>query len=506
MIMFYNMLKISILWLFVQFFYCQKNMRNFKDSKLIKLISKLPGECEKKLVSFLLSKYHNSNKKVAIFFKAIWKYYPDFSHKSFTAEKIYMKVYPGEDFSLDKFRRLKGDLQNGILHFLAVEELENEEYLREKLTRKGLGRIGYYDAFQVAGETEISAIERRGEIMDLQDILNLHKVNHDLFFHPETDQEGEAAENYVTAGMYYLDCFYALAKTIYGLQLLNRGKVIGKKYKIPLLNQAIKLGKQNILEDNVYFNLYERAVSLLKSEKEDAFEDLKSYLFKHARELSDEGKIMAAAVLCNFAVVKRNNGNTLYQRKLFDLYLFRDEEDIFLHKGSITARLFVNVVITAAICGKFKWATSFMERYLEFVREDIREDALGLSKAFCRFYEKNYGEVLTLLADIQGRNFKTVIRVRSLRVRTYYELSSRDSSYYEMAVNEVKKMRVYLRNNAEKITEEQAQDYANFCKICSMIFNRKPNREAKLKINRMLERLKPLKFKIWLQEKVDALK
>ncbi len=477
-------------------------MPNFKNAKLTNLIKKLSPDDIKKLSRFLDARYLNSNKKLPDFFAAICKYYPSFEHKKFTSENIYKKAYPKEDFSIHKFRKLKEDLTNRIFYYLAIEELRAAPHFKEKLTIKGLARIEHYNSFRIKAEARIKEMNKKGHAMNLQDLLNLQQTNHDLFFHPQTIQGSDLAEGYINASMDYLDCFYFFSKITYGLQLLSRGKVLKRKYKIRLLDQAINLGKQTALKDNCVFNLYVLVIQLLKSEKEDHFVTLKDFFFGNTQKITKEGKIIGSVILTNFAVSQERNGNANYQKEIFNLYKFRETENLFLQEGSISEQAFINVVITASASGEFKWAKYFMQKYVGFMAIDLREDALKLSNASLNFHKKFYNKVLKLLATIQRKDLSMTIRVRSLRIRTYYEISLKDPTYDDMAWNEINNMQAFIRNNKNKIPDKVEEAYLNFCKICTAILKGKSRAE----LQKMMDKLKRLKFRIWLQEKVEALR
>jgi len=92
----------------------------------------------------------------------------------------------------------------------------------------------------------------------------------------------------------------------------------------------------------------------------------------------------------------------------------------------------------------------------------------------------------------------TNIRVRSLYIRAYYELSLKEIPYTEIAIKEVNNLKVFLRKN--EIHKDKKEAYLNFCKICLAMLNSKPKKS----IRQMIHKMKQLRFRIWLQNKISS--
>jgi len=473
-------------------------MTDFNQSKLVALVKQLSPEDLKNMVRFLKSPYHNSNKRLGPFFQLICRHYPDFDNKHFTSEKIHKKTYPDRPFNLGIFQGLKADLTRKIQAYLAFEELRQDQQLKKNLSYRGHGRRNGYHIFRNATEQRVKEIEKKGNKLNLRDTQNLLNAYHHLFFHPQTDQEKDIASTYINNGMDCLDCFYFFSKVIYGAELLSQSKIKKQHYEIKLLDKAIHLGQQTHLRNNILFNLYVLAIELLKTEEETIFNKLKLHLFQNGEHIPVEGKMMSITVLINFAIAQINQGNAPYLQELFELNKFRDQANLFLKEDTISAHSFTNVIVNAAACGAFSWAAYFSEKYTLFIHKDIREDTLNLSNAFIDFHKQSYDKVLKSLVTIRNNNMYTNIRVRSLYIRAYYELSLKEIPYTEIAIKEVNNLKVFLRKN--EIHKDKKEAYLNFCKICLAMLNSKPKKS----IRQMIHKMKQLRFRIWLQNKISS--
>jgi len=164
------------------------NIPDIHKTKLMGLLEQFSKEDFKKFLKFLESPYLNKHKMLPKFLDEIFKYYPLFSQKSFTSEKIFKRLYPGEAFNYNKFRWLLNQLIGCIEDYLAFEELKKEKALKSRLTHRGLSRIGRYQQFRIASESKVNAIETKGEAMGLDDYKSILETYHDLLLHPQTVQ------------------------------------------------------------------------------------------------------------------------------------------------------------------------------------------------------------------------------------------------------------------------------------------------------------------------------
>ena len=195
---------------------------------------------------------------------------------------------------------------------------------------------------------------------------------------------------------------------------------------------------------------------------------------------------MGVTVLVNFTIAKINKGNASYLPKLFELNKFRDHNGLFLKEAYISAHTFTNVAINTAACREFAWANYFLKKYATAIHEDLRKDALNLSCAFIHFYQQSYDDVLRSLVTISDNSLYTAIRVRSLYIRAYYELSLTEVPYTEITINEINNLKTFLRKN--EVREDRKEAYLNFCKICMDIINLK----SKKSIRQMMEKSEEL--------------
>ena len=484
-------------------------MSRLNNSKLIAgIIKKLSSQDFGKIPRFLESPYHNTNSALCPFFKAIksnWKNYPKFDNKNFTEERVYKKIYPGKTFNTGTFEGLKTDLVKKIEAYLAYEEVSRNEQLKKDLMIQGYAHRSDYNTFRDKSRTAIEALEEK-KPKTLEEFQQLLDKNHKLFFHPGTPRDNAFADSYIRSCMESLDCFYFLSKMIYATEFLTREGLKDQRYEIRLLDETIKLGKQTELSDSILFQTYSLMCTFMKSQNDENFKKLKEYLFLYKDKISNIGKLGSSIILTNYAFAQYQNEKNSFQKEIFLLYKFRDEQNVMLTNDSIPDNTFIGAISTATACGELEWATHFLKKYASKIKEDRQEDALCFSQAYIHFYEKAYLKTVKMLTDVEHRTLYTNLRFRSLTIRAFYELSMTDNKsddgedFEDKVERSVRSFNHYL-SGREDMKKDKKDAYKNFCLIClDLICYRK---------DRVLKKLAEkgsLMFRPWIEEKVKALR
>ena len=473
-------------------------MSDLQHSKLIAgYVTKLEPEDFKKFGKFLESSYHNSRQILIPFFKIIQQRNPDFGHKNFTAEKVHQKLYPGKEYNEKIFQNRMTEMIRRIEDYLVHEEIMHEQTIRDQLLNKAFSRRNQFLTFRNRTMDNIKNLQGI-EQKNLKDYHAILQHAHDLFFHPEMPRDSKSADDCMTQCMEALDCFYFLSKATYSIEILTRNHLRNEKRAIILLEESLRHGKETDLCENELFKFYSLLIAFLKAKDDNTYNILKNYLFKECDEIPEEGQRLATTVMVNFAYAQYLGGKATYLQEFVMLNEFRDEQDLFVINDRIPKENFINVIVTMAACGHFEWATFFQDKYAGFLKAAEQEDVLCLSRAYIHFHSKEYLDVIAELKDIENRPQNISLRLRSLSIRAYYELSLDYPDYEVEAERAANNLIAFLPN--KKIAEKRRAAYHNFCRICLDLLGGK--RENALK---KLKEKEHVMFRKWLVEKVEAL-
>ena len=70
----------------------------------------------------------------------------------------------------------------------------------------------------------------------------------------------------------------------------------------------------------------------------------------------------------------------------------------------------------------YNWAKQFIQAFSCYLKEEIRENVVGLSSANILFHQKKFEAAFKLLARVDFKSVSDKIVGRSLQLRIYYEL------------------------------------------------------------------------------------
>ena len=478
-----------------------KSEDNFNETDLIAgLIQKLLPEDLKKIDKFLRSPYHNSNKKLPSLFQEICRFYPAFNKPKFTRAYIYGKLYPDLIYQHGSFRNMCLDLAKKIKAYLTFEEVKNDEAATTDFLMEGLTRRNNHSQFLRVAEVEHKNLVAR-ENKNNDDFYRLHKLSYDLYGCPLIPVGSEEKSQYLVDCMDALDAFFAFSKVDCSVSVLNRKRIRKFNYDVNFLAESLAFNKSSILHDNVLFELNKLVVLLMKENTTSAFEKLKELYAERYDLIGKEERLTVLIVLSNFAIRHIRKGKANYQKELLDIYKFGDSENLFVSNNRVYDKRFINVIITAAACQDFKWATYFIKKYKGYLDEDIRGNALSLCKAYLYFHDREFDEATNCLLKVKSINIDYELRFRSLFIRSFYELYLMDDSFFGVVQGKIRGMKKLVLANAQ-IGKGPTEAYTNFCIICrDLILGRR-----KQTMKRKMKDMDELNFRVWLLDKVNAVR
>lgn len=401
---------------------------------------------------FLNSPYFNHGRDLTPFFKILRSYYPDFSHKKFTAENIYSKLYPGKTNTGNvnqTVKTLSSELINACKRFFEQVEFEKDidhknYYLCNQLRIRKL-----YKDFEKEYKYSIEH-QRNSDNGGIRDFIEKYFLN-SAYRDYALDRDDfvnafestlAADENIVSAAM--MICF-----------MLEDMKIISIGYNIPLrytlMNNVIEnLDTEKLLfemkKNNdrfypyvlIYFMIYK--MNKYK-EKREYFHELKNLLIEYKDLFGQSENYVFWNILlsyCNFNRLSKTEYIAIYDHMLGNnVYKKSGDEDFHII-------LFRNIINVMTIAGKFEWLENFIEKYSGELHVDHRENMYNFSHAHVNFAKGNFEKALEYIGRVSFDVFIYKIDVRVLLLKTYYELS-----YFEQAYSLIDSTLHFLKNTSE---------------------------------------------------------
>lgn len=474
------------------------------NSKLTRCLKSLAKEEMRLFGLFVQSPFYNTNQKLTRFFQYLRPHHPGFSSPKLAKEKAWAHLFPGEAYDDNRMRQCQFLLTQLLEEFLAVSELKAEPQTRDTLLLKSLGRRKLYAYFSRKGRSGIKKMESLA-LKDAASHQRLQDWYEQIHFHPDTSKFGEGTQG-LGACIHHLDQYFLLKKLEYGCEAASRKVMLNEEYSDAWLEDILQgFMEGRIKTDHFLVSLYKDLIQLQRQEKNHTlFVKIKSQFLEKTDLLSAQERIKIYQYLSNYAARLVNTGDRLYYKELFDLTKMALEYEIIVEKDRITDATFTNTVVMGSVLHEFAWVEKFMEQYQPLLDRRYYDSAMRLSLAYWNYHQKKYAEVLTQLQEI---DFLPTygFRVKSLRMRTLFELYQKEDSYGDSLSLEIQSFEQFIRRE-KKVTLYRKESYLHLISYLKKLVKLKydPNLSlAKVEsLKKEVEEKQPLFNKQWLLEKI----
>jgi hypothetical protein len=225
-------------------------------------------------------------------------------------------------------------------------------------------------------------------------------------------------------------------------------------------------------------------------ENENHYLKLKEYSFKDFEKLDDHERDNRYTVLSNYCSTKISEGNSKFLREGFELLknVLEKEQYRFFYKGGFVRLAdFREFVIYCIALKRYDEVERVIAEYGTMLEEDIRNDAIGISKAELYFARREYDK----------------LDVKYIYAKVFYEKGN-----YDMLNSLLDTFKHYIKSE-KFIPEIVKENHTKFLNYTSRL--------AKMKSTGMQDGLYALKneisenknmhftYKLWLLEKAEEL-
>lgn len=480
-------------------------MHNRKLTRLLRSLSHIELQ---EFQPFLLSPYFNTNKSVVSLFEFLKAAYPHFSKDQVKKELAYAHVHPKKKYNDSSFRNLVMALTNLVLEFLQQRELKRRKGLKDQLLLDAFSERmmhkEYEDYFQKC-QKKLVASPPKSRCQFLEQYLVLNSYYHHTLTGRTSIDPRQASKTLES-----LDQFFVLAKLQFAIEVGSRASLLGessppfffKKY----IGQYIKTKSKNKQQLLVILQTLEQFYAV-KSEKNITKANELFRTYHHTFSFFDQKFILS--VLINQMNFLYQSGKVRYMLKMYELYKFGDEKGILIYNNSISAKEFLNIVLTATRSKKLNWAKYFIEKNIIHLPLSDKKVTTDLATALMAYESKDYHQVIKLLLPYHFKGSKLSIRFRLIIVKTHVELAFEDiSKNLGTANNILENAKQYINREITKNNNHQRAGFLNCLKVVKLILkqlNRKHLRNPK-QIRIQIENYTHIVAKNWLLQMTDQLK
>lgn len=476
-----------------------------RTGKLIDLLSSVRPEEMRWLAKFVRSPYYNANVLVTGLFDYLRSYHPDFDSPKLEKQAVFKHLLPDQPYDDRRLRLIMFRLSEVVEEFLVAQRLKSDRLRRDELLVDELGERNQYELFEKRHRTLIEEW-KKAPYRDESYYLNLWRLQHRYFYHPQTARFDISAED-LAGIMENLDAFYLLSKMRYGAELRNRENILSERHQIWLLPECRDLAARHpVFGGDKVFQVSRDVLSLMEQPQEEAiYRRLEDNVIANHNLFRPEDQSALLRYLINATIQLYNTGRPAFLRNQFRLYCLGLEKELFLREGELSDITFLNIIVTATVLKEIDWVEGFIQKYGASVPAEAREDAVLLGQAYWHFVAGRFDESNALLRRIENIELQYLLRIKSLTLRNHFEIFLSDETYYDLWIHESRAYEKFLRRD-KRLAGARVQAYLNLIyflrKLAKWRMNRRFSEKKLAKLEQELAGTPSVVARQWLEEKL----
>jgi len=418
-------------------------------------------------------------------------------------QKLFKKLYPGQDYSDVTIRRLLSEINKFIIDYLCFKKLYEDEWERN---------------FRLMQIYEKGKLYQRAHRLrqQLHSYLDLNFTESDRFFkkkillyqselnslNPDTEMSKEILREKICETS---DRYFAFVKMRLAVLIKSRAKIVKTDDFVSFLPVVKTAYCNGFLEQNQLFNLYHFALQLTDGE-EEIFSEYERIYFSMQSELAQEENLLLFYTGLNYIIRQVNHGNReKYGKVAFKWYKSALESNILIINNGLSTTTFSNIVSFGCRAHAIDWTLSFISAYLKYLPPSTQKDEEKYSRALVYFQIKDFKKSVTNLTDYSFSQ-KYLLKTKLLLIRSYFEIYFDDTEYYQLLLNNIAAFESFLNRN--KTWPQKAKvPYINSCRVMKKIAKKRNKlmslEQILLWYESEMEKEYPITGKMWL---LDTLK
>ena len=433
----------------------------------VEILKKLNKTQLKSLGDFIHSPYFNSIDKLKDLYNEIMKSYPDFSNKRLEDKSLYKKFYPGKEFNKKVILNLFSDFGNLLKKFLAYEKFGLQDDAIEVKLAESLSDIKCYElSKKVINDYKK---KKKSDSAFNEDyfyhLYKMDKVYYTNLIHSRPIYKEQIYETYNTCSdslmLDFLNKYSALAHS-QALTSIIRSDEKNNKIIESFLNtfEPEKFLKYVDNSDDKHAQAVKLQYLLYYYTKskmnEEQYFELKKLLLDNVKNFSPADTCIYFKTITDVAVL-----NKIHFEEVFDLRKTFCELKIYPNDSipKFSAATLQNTFITAMGLYHYEWAENFLDEYINYIDEDLKENEYNYSKGLLNFQLKKYETSLEFLNKVKYSGL-----VEKVNVRFYYVMNYIELKLYDAAASMLKSIKQLVRESKDipEVTSISIKDALKF--------------------------------------------
>ena len=444
-------------------------------SRLFKMLARIKeGEFEQ-FVDFVTSPFFNKNQTVIRLVEFIQRNFPDLEHDDFERSRLFAVLFPDEMYEVQKLYDHFSYLVKLLERFLSYQQLQADHFQQDLYLLSAYREKGLNPFFDRQRKKMLGGMERKPE-RNAQFFQRQFQIANEGDEHYRLKKEaGRHEDQSLQKKADFQDLHYLAGKFKTACEMLNRKNVLGGNYDLSGLNSALEYYESNIDRFGkvpAIAMYYQVLRMLMEDEEEGHYEILIRQLEEFVEMMSEEEGRDLYQYAQNYCIRKLNRGNTLYLKKLFELYRYLLENGWMYQEGRISQWDYKNIVSVGLRLEEGGWTRQFIEENKNRLEPGTRENAYAYNLANYYFNAGKHSEALKLLQQVEFTDVFYHLGTKSTMLKIYYELDEMEALFSHLST-----FKVYLQRNRQ-ISRYQYTIHNNLLRLTKQLYRLKLKHES----------------------------
>jgi hypothetical protein len=368
-------------------------------------------------------------------------------------EKIFRQLLSDVPESKKKaqLNHIKSRLSKAIQRYIALQELDKEDWVKELLLLKYFESRGLTKNYNSLLNSMQRALEKGKHDFDIE--YQKYKLQEFILSHQyEERKKNEDLARMETA----LDNYYLENKIRMMVEQYNRHRIRNEgppEEGFPEWVNLADLGKQGIGP-----RLLQAIYSMLSMpEEKKYYHEVKTLFQKHAQEFSDEYKQTVCEYMLNQCIYYVHRGERKFAAEYTEHIRYIIDHKLFTSSNGLAISKYMNTISMALISDDLDWLEKFVNTYSARVDHPHIDSIENLYQASILFHRGEYRKALGLLPTFDYFQFYFKIIYDKLCIKLYYELKD------ELLEPKLNAFEIYLKRKDE-LPDERREQNLNFVK------------------------------------------
>lgn len=393
-----------------------------ENTQLQLVLQKLDTKSLKRFTEFLASPYFNKKKTLVDFWDNLKSFAPAFSPEKTEKEKIFREV-TGKKFNDAYYRNMCSDMLQTVLHFISIENLENNSQTGRELIIESMAELGLYDMMEKQLKQSKAELEKPSirYIEKLKQRIWLYDKGVTLQIRKNRNKHEGASKFIYEANYHFALMDYTLIKCF--LILFNQQRAantLGLEFNKEVAEKYITIYEEGLHTNDPFVRCYYLLAKLRFSNDLSYYPELKKLILKKDTGIVSYDLENLLVATLNFLSGLVESDETTWRNELMELYDFRLKKELWYMNGSLGYTSLDNIVFNALQLGKIKYAEQVVKKYTQYVDEAIQKDISQLCLAWIEFYKGNEQLAHTYLLHIETENILIKYELRLLQSMIYF--------------------------------------------------------------------------------------